>query len=131
MRRRHLLRLMPLAPLVLIACNIYFLYMKAVLKNYRQSPRKVRLVAKVLRGKDVSRALSLLRFIDKKASDPMRKLIASAVKNAEQAGKQSAGLKIADVVVNQGPVLKRYRPRAFGRSTLIKRETSTIRVELQ
>ena len=105
--------------------------MKAVLKNYRQSPRKVRLVAKVLRGKDVSRALSLLRFVDKKASDPMRKLIASAVNNAERSGKRSDDLKIADVVVNQGPVLKRYRPRAFGRSTLIKRETSTIRIKLQ
>ena len=106
--------------------------MKATLKNFRQSPRKVRLIAKVLRGKQVRQALAILHTIDKKVSDPMRKLVLSAVSNAQQAGKRDSDtLVIDDVRVNQGMVLKRWRPRAFGRATPIRRRTSTIYITLQ
>ena len=106
--------------------------MKASLKNFRQSPRKVRLVARSLRGKQARQALGMLHMIDKKVSDPMRKLILSAVHNAQQAGKQDADqLVIGDVRVDQGMLLKRWRPRAFGRATPIRRRSSTIHIELQ
>lgn len=106
--------------------------MKATLKNFRQSPRKVLLVTKTLRGKQTSQALTMLRFIDKKISEPLHKLILSAMNNARQAGKTNPdNLKIEDIRVNQGIMLKRYRPRAFGRATPIRRRTSTIHVELQ
>ena len=106
--------------------------MKAILKNFKQSPRKVLLVAKTLRGKQVQQALALLHTIDKKVSDPMRKLILSAVSNAQQSGNQQTdGLVIGDITVAQGMLLKRWRPRAFGRATPIRRRTSTIQIELQ
>ena len=105
--------------------------MKATLKNYRQSPHKVRLIARLLRGKEVSRALDLLRMIDKKAGEPLHKLLVSAMSNAKQSGKKTDDLTVTSVVVNEGLMAKRYRPRAFGRSTLIRRRTSTIHIELQ
>ena len=106
--------------------------MKATLKNFKQSPRKVRLVTKVLRGKQVRQALVLLHTLDKKVSEPLRKLILSAVSNARQAGKQDLDtLLISDIQVNQGMLLKRWRPRAFGRATLIRRRASTVHIELQ
>ena len=106
--------------------------MKATLKNFRQSPRKVRLVARVLRGKPAHQALAMLRTVDKKVSEPIRKLILSAMNNAQQAGKQDADkLVIGDVRVDQGMLLKRWRPRAFGRATPIRRRSSTVHIELQ
>ena len=106
--------------------------MKATLKNFRQSPRKVLLVAKTLRGKKTAQALDILRFVDKKASHPLRKLVLSAINNAQQSGKKnSENLIIRDVKVNQGVTFKRFRPRAFGRATPIRRRTSTIHIELQ
>lgn len=106
--------------------------MKATLKNFRQSPRKVLLVAKMLRGKPVLQAVDMLRLVDKKVSEPLCKLILSAVSNAKQSGKHDENaMTIKDVCVNQGVVFKRYRPRAFGRATPIRRRTSTICVELQ
>ena len=106
--------------------------MKATLKNFKQSPRKVRPVAKVLRGKRVAEALAALHAIDKKVSDPLRKLILSAVHNAQQAGTSDAdNLAVASVEVNHGLTLKRWRPRAFGRATPIRRRSSTIQVALQ
>lgn len=74
----------------------------------------------------------MLQLIDKKISEPLHKLISSAIHNAKQAGKEDAdGLKIGDIKVSQGIVLKRYRMRAFGRATPIKKRTSTIHIELQ
>ena len=105
--------------------------MKATLKNFKQPPRKVLLVAKTLRGKQVKQALAMLQMINKKVSDPMRKLILSAVNNAEQGGVTDADtLLIGDVRVNEGMLLKRWRPRAFGRATPIRRRSSTIHIEL-
>ena len=106
--------------------------MKATLKNFRQSPRKVSLVAETLRGKQVKQALEMLQLINKKVSDPLCKLILSAVCNAEQGGVENAdALLIKHVRVDQGMQLKRWRPRAFGRATLLRRRFSTIHVELQ
>lgn len=106
--------------------------MKATLKNFRQSPRKMLLVARTLQGKKVTHALETLQLINKKAAQPLHKLIASAMDNAQKQGKKSAeNLVIKDIRVNQGVTLKRYRPRAFGRATPIRRRASTIHVELQ
>ena len=103
--------------------------MKAILKNYRQSPRKVRLVANTIRGKSVVDALTTLSGLEKKVSSPMIKLINSAVNNAES--KESGELMIKTLIVNEGDTLKRARPRARGRSAPIKKRSSTISVELQ
>lgn len=105
--------------------------MKASLKKYRQSPGKVRLAAGPLRGKTVHEALDILQVMDKKAAGPLRKLIVSAANNARQAGETPENLSVSRIVVNQGPATRRYRPRAFGRSTMMKRRTSAIHVDLR
>ncbi len=104
--------------------------MKAILKNYRQSPRKVRLVADVIRGKKVGEALNMLKFVDKRASQPFAKVVASAVANAVQAGKDPARLIVKKVSVDKGTVLKRFMPRARGSASRINKRNSHISVEL-
>ena len=104
--------------------------MKAILKNYRQSPRKVRLVADVVRGKKINDALATLRFVDKRAAGPFAKVIESAVANAVQAGKKADKLFIKKVAVDKGMVLKRFMPRARGSASRINKRNSHISVEL-
>ena len=105
--------------------------MKANLKNYRQSPRKVRLVADLVRGKSVEAALSELQFLPKRASEVMIKLISSAVANAENNFKVSADtLVVKEISVDQGVTLKRYRPRARGVAKRINKRTSNITLAL-
>jgi large subunit ribosomal protein L22 len=104
--------------------------MKAILKNYRQSPRKVRLVADVIRGKKVTEALDLLKFVDKRAAGPFAKVVASAVANAVHAGKDPARLVVKKVAVDKGTVLKRFTPRARGSASRINKRNSHISVEL-
>jgi large subunit ribosomal protein L22 len=104
--------------------------MKAVLKNYRQSPRKVRLIADLVRGKKAEEALSLLQFVDKRAAGPFSKVIASAVANAKQQGKDESKLVIKRVAVDKGMVLKRFMPRARGSASRINKRNSHITVEL-
>lgn len=105
--------------------------MKATLKQHRQSPRKVRLVADLVKGKSVDEALRELQFTTKRAAEPVAKLIESAVANAqENDGKQREDLRIKNITVDQGPTLKRFRPRARGRATSIKKRTSHISVVL-
>lgn len=104
--------------------------MKAILKNYRQSPRKVRLIADVVRGKQVAEGLALLKFVDKRASGPFAKVIESALANAVQAGKQPARLFIKKVAVDKGTVIKRFMPRARGSASRINKRNSHISVEL-
>lgn len=105
--------------------------MRAILKNYRQSPRKVRLVADLVKGKSVSDALFQLEVITKKAGTPLGKLIASASANAETNFKvDPSTLTIKSITVNAGPILKRARPRSRGMSSPIKKRTSTVVVEL-
>lgn len=104
--------------------------MKAVLKNYRQSPRKVRLIADLVRGKKVVEAIAILKFADKKAAGPFAKVINSAVANAVGQGKKPESLVIKSVAVNKGEVFQRYMPRARGSASPINRRNSHITVEL-
>lgn len=104
--------------------------MKAFLKNYRQSPRKVRLIADLVRGKKVSDALATLKFVDKRASGPFAKVIESAVANAKDQGKNIENLFIKSVAVDKGTVLKRFMPRARGSASRINKRNSHISVEL-
>ncbi len=104
--------------------------MKAVLKNYRQSPRKVRLVADLVRGKKVKDALNTLRFVDKRASEPFAKVIKSALANATDKGVNADTLKITKVTVDKGPTYKRMMPRARGSASRINKRNSHITVEL-
>jgi len=104
--------------------------MKASLKNYRQSPRKVRLIADLVRGKTVAQALATLQFVDKRAAGPVAKLIRSAAANAQQSGKQADGLIIKHIAVDGGVVFKRFMPRARGAASPINKRNSHITIEL-
>ena len=105
--------------------------MKSSLKNYRQSPRKVRLVADLVRGKKVNQALLELDFLPKRAGEVMSKLINSAAANAENNFKVSIeDLVVKEITVDQGLTLKRYRPRARGVAKRINKRTSNINVSL-
>lgn len=104
--------------------------MKAILKNYRQSPRKVRLIADLVRGKKAADALTILRFLDKRAAGPFAKLIESAVANAKQQGADLDKLFIKGVQVNKAPTMKRFMPRARGSASRINKRNSHLSVEL-
>jgi len=99
----------------------------ATLRNYRQAPRKVRLIADLVRGKSAARALALLSMLPKRGAEPMAKLIKSAVSNAKV---EAAELYIQKIEVNGGVVFKRQMPRARGRASLIKKKTSHITLSL-
>lgn len=104
--------------------------MKAVLKNYRQSPRKVRLIADLIRGKEAKKALDMLTFVNKRAALPFSKLILSALANARSQGMSTEGLIIKSVAVNKGTVLKRFMPRARGSASRINKRNSHLSLEL-
>jgi large subunit ribosomal protein L22 len=104
--------------------------MKAFLKNYRQSPCKVRLVADLVRGKKVSEALTTLQFVDKRAAEPFAKVIKSAVANAANQGNDTENLVVKTVSVNKGVTYKRMMPRARGSASRINKRNSHILVEL-
>ncbi len=104
--------------------------MKAILKNYRQSPRKVRLIADLVRGKEVKKALETLKFVNKRASEPFSKLIQSALANARTQGVNTDTLIVKTVAVNKGTVLKRFMPRARGSASRINKRNSHLSVEL-
>ncbi len=104
--------------------------MKALLKNYHQSPRKVRLVANLIRGKNVGQAQSVLTFLDKKSSPAVKKLLDSAVANARNAGISTDDLVVKRISVDKGTVLRRGRPFARGRSGSIRKTMSIISLEL-
>ena len=107
--------------------------MKASATHIRISPRKVRMVVDTVRGKSVSQALSILGFTRKKAALPVQKLLKSAVANAVENGSISDvdTLVIDRIMVDEGPTLKRYMPRARGRATPIRKRTSHIRIMLR
>lgn len=104
--------------------------MKAFLKNYRQSPRKVRLLADLVRGKSATSALTSLQFVDKRAAGPFAKVIESAIANAKNQGKDVEKLFVKAVAVNKGVTLKRSMPRARGSASRINKRNSHISVEL-
>jgi large subunit ribosomal protein L22 len=100
----------------------------AKLINYRQSPRKVRLLADLVRGKTAEHAINLLATLPKRGSEPMIKLIQSAVANSKLSSRE---VVISTIQVNSGIVFKRMMPRARGRSAPIRKKTSTITLGLQ
>ncbi len=102
---------------------------KAILRSARISPQKARLVADQVRGMPVARASDLLQFSDKKAAHMIRKVLMSAISNAENnQGADVDDLKVASVFVDEGPMLKRFMARAKGRGTRILKRTSHITV---
>ena len=102
---------------------------RAVAKYIRISPQKARLVADVVRGMDVDAAITTLRFMPKKAAKILRKVVESAVANADQAETIDVDtLYIKSILIDGGPMLKRFRPRAMGRATRILKRTSHITV---
>lgn len=105
--------------------------MKAILKNYRQSPRKVALAASLVRGKTVRNALTLLAFTTKRASSPVAKLIQSAAANAATQGTTDTdSLIVKEIRVDKGIVLKRMMPRAQGSASRINKRSSNVMVVL-
>ncbi|HEX9777331.1 MAG TPA: 50S ribosomal protein L22 [Geopsychrobacteraceae bacterium] len=104
---------------------------QAKLRNVRLSPRKARLVVDMVRGKAIQDALNILRFSPQKTAPILSKLLKSAVANAEQKGVSDVDqLFVKTVTVDQGPVLKRFLPRAMGRASRIRKPTSHITVVL-
>ncbi len=106
--------------------------MKAVAKYVRIAPRKVRLVADEIRGKSYPEAVSLLQFTNKRAAGIIGGVVKSAAANAEHNSDADPDeLRIKTIKVDEGPTIKRYRPRAMGRATMIRKRTSHITVELE
>ncbi|MGA7298037.1 MAG: 50S ribosomal protein L22 [Rhodanobacteraceae bacterium] len=102
---------------------------RAVLKGARISAQKVRLVADLVRGMPVSKANDTLQFTNKKAAHIVRKVLLSAVANAENnLGADVDELKISSIFVDEGPMMKRMRARAKGRGTRILKRSSHITV---
>lgn len=105
---------------------------KAQLRHLRIAPQKVRLVADLIRGKQVEEALNILQFTQKRSSQPLAKLVKSAVANADQKGGVDIdSLYVGKCFVDGGPVLKRFMPRAQGRATPIIKRTSHVTVALE
>ncbi len=105
---------------------------QAKLKHARISPFKARLVADLVRGKNVGSALALLQFTPKRAAGVLKRVIQSAVANATQShGVDEDRLYISTISVDEGPTLKSWRPRAMGRATRIRKRTSHILVGLE
>ena len=103
----------------------------ATARYIRISSRKVKVVIDLIRGKSVKEAEAILRYTPKAASEPVLKLLNSAVANAENNLEMNRDdLYVAEVYANQGPTLQRYRPRAQGRASRIRKRTSHISIVL-
>ncbi|QQR76266.1 50S ribosomal protein L22 [Candidatus Nomurabacteria bacterium] len=101
--------------------------MKASIPNYRQSPRKVRLVADLIKGKKVKDAELALSFLPKRAATPLLVLLRSAVANATQnSGIKVENLVVSDVRVDKGVTMKRFMPRARGSASRINKRSSHV-----
>jgi len=100
--------------------------MKAKLRYLRVSPRKTRLVTDLIRGKRVEEAINILTFTRRAASEPLKKLVESAMANAEAQEKDLDLLFVERIFVDEGPTLRRFRPRAMGRATRINKRTSHV-----
>ncbi len=102
---------------------------KAVLRGFRMSPQKVRLVADVVRGKHVEQALAILRNMPHKAAHEVYRTVASAAANAENNFQMDRDdLVIKTIMVDEGPAMKRFLPRARGRVNTIRKRSSHITV---
>ncbi|MBW1731671.1 MAG: 50S ribosomal protein L22 [Deltaproteobacteria bacterium] len=104
---------------------------RAIARYVRISPRKARLVMDQIRGRRVEEALNMLTFAPQKAARIIKKLVQSAVANAEQNSNVDVdALYIKRIYADEGPTLKRFRPRALGRATRIRKRTSHLTVIL-
>ena len=107
---------------------------KAIARQVRMSPRKVRLVVDQIRGKSVNEAYAILQFSKKAAADPVGKTLRSAVANAQNRAQDSGDvldvddLRIATAFVDEGPTAKRWRAAAMGRAAPLRKRTSHITV---
>lgn len=105
---------------------------KSIAKYIRISPRKVRLVVDLVRGKNAEEALTVLKFVSKKASLPVLKVIKTAVADAEHNfNLRKKDLMISEIRADEGPTLKRFQPRARGVAYEIKKRTTHISVVLE
>lgn len=103
----------------------------ARLSYVRIAPRKMRMIADLIRGQKVAQAINSLRFLNKSGSREFFKLLVSAVANAEDKGGVDVDdLVVRTVMVDQGPTLKRWRPRAHGRATKVLKKTSHVFLEV-
>lgn len=102
---------------------------KAIARTVRIAPRKVRLVVDLIRGKQVGEAIATLRLTPKAASPVVEKLLNSAIANAEHNYDMDINnLVVSEVFVDEGPTMKRFRPRAQGRASQINKRTSHITI---
>jgi large subunit ribosomal protein L22 len=102
---------------------------QAVLRRFRQSPRKVRMVADMIRGRQVADAKAILEFQQRKAAKMLSKVLDSAVANATVNEKADAdALKVTKITVDPGPVEKRWLARSMGRANRINRRTSNVTI---
>ncbi len=103
----------------------------AYLKAVRVTPRKARLVVDLIRGKHVQDALDILKFTNKKTAPILAKMVHSAIANAtSRATVDVDNLVVSAVFVNEGPMFKRFMPRAQGRAFPIRKRSSHIKIEL-
>ncbi|MBR7927662.1 50S ribosomal protein L22 [Aerococcaceae bacterium zg-ZUI334] len=102
---------------------------KAIAKTVRIAPRKVRLVVDLIRGKQIGEAMAILKFTPRAASPIVEKVLKSAIANAEHNyDLDLENLYVSEAYVNEGPTLKRFRPRAKGSASPINKRTSHITV---
>jgi large subunit ribosomal protein L22 len=107
---------------------------RAIAKYVRMSPRKVRRVARLVRGMGVEEATALLSALNRRAARPIRKTIESAVANLRTSGGDKLKVEdmvVRDVTVDSGPTLLRFRARAMGRAGRIRKRTTHIRVTVE
>lgn len=105
---------------------------RAELKYARISARKVKIVADLIRGKNVNEALSIIKYTPKASSEVLEKLLKSAIANAENNHHMAhEKLYVAEIYANQGPTLKRIRPAAKGSAVRIRKRTSHITIVLK
>lgn len=105
---------------------------KAVARFLRVSPLKARQVADLVRGKDVDEAVSILRYLNKKPAPLISKILKSAIANAEHNNDMDSDeLYVSEIYVDEGPMYKRMRPRAYGRADVRRHRTSHITVVLR
>ena len=105
---------------------------KATLRYARISARKVKIVADLIRGKNVDEALAIVKFTPKASSEIIEKLLKSAIANAENNhNMKHENLYVAEIYANQGPTLKRIRPAAKGSAVRIRKRTSHITIVLR
>ena len=105
---------------------------RATLKYSRISARKVKIVADLIRGKNVDEALAIIKFTPKASSEILEKLLKSAIANAENNhDMKHENLYVAEIYANQGPTLKRIRPAAKGSAVRIRKRTSHVTIVLK